>query len=85
MVISNSFHATAFSTIFQRDFYTIPLLGYGNSSRMKDFLDMVGLSSRYVNDIKEIDSSCHVNYDKVNIMMKGKIEMSISWLINNIG
>ena len=84
MVISNSFHATAFSTIFQRDFYTVPLLGYANSSRMRDFLDMIGLSSRYVDNIEEIDSFCHVKYDDVIPILNNKRDKSASWLLNNI-
>ena len=84
MVISNSFHATAFSTIFQRDFYTIPLLGYGNSSRMIDFLDMVDLSSRFINDIKQIEVSEHIDYDNVQPLLEAKRKESISWLLNNI-
>ena len=46
-VISNSFHATAFSIIFKRDFYTYSLTGHNNSSRMVDFLSMLGLSERF--------------------------------------
>ena len=46
-VISNSFHATAFSVIFQKDFYTFGLVGHHNSSRMTDFLSGLGLGGRY--------------------------------------
>ena len=84
MVVSNSFHATAFSTIFQRDFYTIPLLGYNNSSRMKDFLDMIGLSSRYVDDLEIIDSSVNIVYDDITPLLDNKRSESVSWLLNNI-
>lgn len=46
-VISNSFHATAFSIIFRRNFYTYSLNGHNNSSRMVDFLSMLGLAERF--------------------------------------
>ena len=45
LVISNSFHATALSVLFNRDFatfYTKP-----NASRMKDFLEFVNLSNLF--------------------------------------
>lgn len=46
-VISNSFHATAFSVIFRKEFYTFGLVGHHNSSRMTDFLKELGLEGRY--------------------------------------
>ena len=38
-VISNSFHATAFSVLFHKPFLTYPLRGRTNHSRMRDFLN----------------------------------------------
>lgn len=45
-VVSNSFHATAFSLIFQKEFATFPLVSQSNSSRMSDLLSNVGLTYR---------------------------------------
>ena len=44
-IISNSFHATAFSIIYQKDFYVVPRSENLNS-RMSDFLKYLGLGNR---------------------------------------
>lgn len=46
-VVCNSFHATAFSVIFEKDFYSFPLKTQNNSSRMRDFLNIIGLQGRF--------------------------------------
>lgn len=46
-VVSNSFHATAFSLIFQKEFAAFSLISQHNSSRMKDLLQEVGLIDRF--------------------------------------
>lgn len=45
-VVGNSFHATAFSIIFDKEFYTFSLKGHQNSSRMKDLLDELDIKDR---------------------------------------
>lgn len=46
-IVSSSFHATAFSTIFEKDFYVYPLKGQNNSSRMEDFLHSINAKGRF--------------------------------------
>lgn len=46
-VVSNSFHATAFSVILEKDFYVFSLKGHNNSARMSDFLDIIHLKERF--------------------------------------
>lgn len=53
-VVASSFHATAFSVIFEKEFYTFGLVGHNNSSRMQDFLSNIGLLNR-MNPKKESD------------------------------
>ena len=48
VVVSNSFHATAFSCIFDKDFYTFPLSTQRNSSRMTDLLSSLGVMERFL-------------------------------------
>lgn len=45
-VVASSFHATAFSVILEKEFYTFNLKGYNNSSRMLDLLSSIGLQER---------------------------------------
>lgn len=53
-VITNSFHGTVFSTIFNKQFYTIPHKTKG--SRMINFCRKLGLEDRIVTDSKEISN-----------------------------
>lgn len=82
-VLCTSFHATAFSVIFNKDFYTFPMKGHRNSSRMTDFLNSIGLGNRFVTDelpeeLKPID------YGYVDDMLEKEIERSKHWLANEI-
>lgn len=52
-VISNSFHATAYSVIYKRDFYTI-IRSEKINIRMQDFLNYISLSDRLIDSEKEI-------------------------------
>lgn len=46
-IVSNSFHATAFSVILEREFYVFSLQGHDNSTRMSDFLATIHLKERF--------------------------------------
>ncbi len=56
VVVANSFHATAFSLIFEKDVYVFGRKEKVNS-RMKDMMSLVGLSNRYMPETyaEEID------------------------------
>ena len=62
-VISNSFHATAFSIIFGKDFYVFPRRE-GINTRMADLLSAYGLSDRMVSD-KAVDTALKSEIDAV--------------------
>ncbi len=62
-IVGNSFHATAFSIIFNKEFYTFSLKGHGNSSRMKDLLDELYVKDR-LNPEKISDVA--LDYNKIN-------------------
>lgn len=47
IVLCSSFHATAFSIIFGKEFYTFSLKGRKNSSRMTDLLKSLNLENRF--------------------------------------
>ncbi len=49
IILSSSFHATSFSLIFKKDFYTI-LPGESTNERIEDLLSKRGLSERIVTD-----------------------------------
>lgn len=55
-IISNSFHATAFSMIFDRDFYVFRRRE-GINTRMADLLSAYGLSDRMISDPEAMPQS----------------------------
>lgn len=76
VVVSNSFHATAFSLILNKEFYTYPVARNKNHSRMIDLLNSVRLSDRFnasisslVTDIDWMDVNkkitCQIDSGKV--------------------
>ena len=70
-VVTDSFHGTVFSTLFEKTFYSIPPHGLG--SRMETLLKSLGLSSRLV-DNWERCSSEKIDYTsveaKLNVLRK---------------
>ena len=81
-VISNSFHATAFSIIFEKNFCVVNR-EEGINERMKSVLNDFGLNERLVtkyddNLLKEIDYS--IFKEKVQSI----IEFSKGWIVNAI-
>lgn len=83
-VISTSFHATAFSVIFSRPFYTFPLVGHGNSSRMVDFLNMIGLDDRFVTNMENFQEARKIDYESVHENINQNRSMSINWLLSQV-
>lgn len=73
-VVTDSFHATVLSTIFEKEFYT-HLPGKTNS-RIIDFLDMLDLSDRYFDDFERIKfDDIKIDYTLIdNIVSRKKIE-----------
>ena len=79
-ILSNSFHATAFSLIYHKLFYTF---SYGNkksSERILELLRVVGLTERY--DCKHFLLDDSINYDKVQMILNAKQKESREWLVN---
>lgn len=82
-VIASSFHAAAFSTIFERDFYIFPLKGHGNSSRMVDFLNLTGLSDRFMSG-NTVHRSEKINFSRAKAALGRLADESKRWLERQI-
>lgn len=70
-VITNSFHATVFSTIYEKKFITVP--HFKNPDRMRNLLQMFGLENHLIAEVKDIPkdlSELDVDYAKVNELRK---------------
>lgn len=76
-VISNSFHATAFSLIFNKQFAVINRKE-GINTRMKDLLSVVNLENRMI--CEEQEEILPIDYKDVNILLKNKIDESKKYL-----
>lgn len=80
VVISNSFHATAFSIILNKEFYVYPVIRHKNQSRMIDLLNQFHLPDRY-NTLK-IQSN--INWEKINDLYIVKRQIGRDFLLNAI-
>lgn len=70
-VITNSFHATVFSTIYEKKFITVP--HFKNPDRMRNLLQMFGLENHLIAEVKELPKDLReldVDYTKVNELRK---------------
>lgn len=76
-VIASSFHATAFSVIFQKEFYTFSLKGHHNSSRMLDFLSSLGLQDRMNPTLIQAST---INWVKISFALDKKKNESYTFL-----
>lgn len=82
-VVATSFHAAAFSVIFERDFYIFPMKGHGNSSRMTDFLRSVGLERRFVVGEATV-ADAPIDFARVRRALAPQVEASKQWLASHL-
>ncbi len=81
-IVTSSFHGTAFSLIFNKQFVTVahPTAG----SRMRDLLAKLDLSERIVTNINDIPYR-DIDYRKVNVKLEIERQKSIAFLENALG
>lgn len=77
IVLSNSFHATAFSLIFQKDFYVVNR-SEGINARMKDLVGDLGLTDRLICAVPNAISA--IDYPNVVPLLEKKIIASKDYL-----
>lgn len=82
VVLSNSFHATAFSLIFQKDFYVLNREEKINT-RMRDLLLAVGLEQRLISAPSELTGE-QICWDKIEDKISALTEASKRFLMQNI-
>lgn len=78
-IVTDSFHATAFSINFNKQFVTImPKL---SASRIRSILSMMGLESRVLTDTNNFDlPEKEIDYSLVNPRLESLRRTSIAWL-----
>ncbi len=67
-VVTNSFHGTIFSIIFEKEFYSV--YNEWGTSRIKTILEKVGLIDRYINDYEEISKLKSIDFSNVKKEIK---------------
>lgn len=81
-VISNSFHGTAFSIIFKKQFIVINRKEDINT-RMRDLLEILSISNRLINENYNFNSIINpINYNEVDKRLTKKIDLSKNYLDN---
>ena len=76
-IVTNSFHATSFSLIMQKNFYTISRKN--NNDRAKTILSVAGLENRLA-DAKAHVEFKEINYQGIRERLEGYKESSMEWI-----
>ncbi len=76
LIITNSFHGTAFSIIFHKDF--VSLVNADNPTRVKNLLDILNLSERINVPVESLEDC--INYDEVDTILDPLRKESETWL-----
>ena len=80
-VVTSSFHGTAFSIIFERQFYAV---GFGNRvGRVESLLAQLHIRERLVRNISHLPDE-EINYDAVSEALYRSLLLSKKYLENNL-
>ena len=78
-IISNSFHGTAFSIIFEKQF-VVANRKEAINTRMRDLLSILKIENRLIRDYNFNNIIKNINYDEVNKHVNNRLEISKSYL-----
>lgn len=81
-VVTNSFHGTVFSILFERNFFIVTPNTL--SGRITDLLRMLNLETRIINGKANIDIDKAIDYVKVRQLLEKEKEYSINYLKKGI-
>ena len=85
-VLTNSFHGTSFSVMFQKPFFTIAPKTKSNNSRQQSFLELLELDSRLIKEgapFPGIDQ-LKIDYEEGNSILKKERKRSLDFLRSSI-
>jgi len=85
-VITNSFHATAFSILFHKKFFTVVQgdKDKGINIRMNDLLNDLGLQDRIFSSVPETFDLKDIDYTNVDRILEEKRAESMAFLRENL-
>jgi len=79
-VLTNSFHGTAFSINFNKNFYVrLSKKANNGNSRIENIINLVGLQDRYIDEECDVDIS-NIDFEKVNKIMESERKKSVDVL-----
>lgn len=83
-IVTNSFHGTAFSLIFNKNFITIPHQDSG--ARMIELLKLFNLSKLLITNKNEISEliSYKINYEEINEILRQEKNKSLKYLKSSL-
>lgn len=79
-VVTNSFHGTALSTIFHKQFYVYE--NGGVMSRIDGLLELTGLTDRKVKMVSDIDPDARIDFADADLRLSRAREASMEFLKN---
>ena len=84
-VITNSFHATAFSVLFHKKFFTFTQPGRkkGINIRMHDFLDGLNLGERMISSVPDSLDLTDIDFSEADCKLENMRQESIRFLQRN--
>lgn len=80
--ISNSFHGTIFSLLFEVPFLVVKRTKGNVNSRMESLLEMVNVNGRLVSDISEIENLQDIDFSKVKRAIEDNSKYSAKLLLS---
>lgn len=84
-VVTDSFHGTVFSILFNKQFVVIGNKNRG-LGRFKSLLKMFGLEDRMIANVSELDKvfQSEIDYDRINRILEEKRAVSLSFLSDSL-
>ncbi len=85
-VVTNSFHATAFSCMFHKKFFTVVHGGResGSNVRMFDFLEAVGLQDRLISSVPDSIDLAPPDFSQADRAIEEQRRFSMAFLQENL-
>lgn len=80
MVVTNSFHGTVFSILFQKKFYSV----YKENGRIDNLLGFLGLTERHIMTESEIQPTVDINYELAADKLREYRKQSVDFLKKGI-
>jgi hypothetical protein len=76
LVLTNSFHGTVFSILFQKKFYSV----YGTNGRIDNLLHVLGLEDRHITGEEQIFPEVEIVYSDSTVKLEEYRKVSVDYL-----